>query len=189
MGRRSSFSYPALEPLEPRLLMSGDLGSVYYASPAGAGDGSSIDSPFRISDFWGYAQPGDTLCLLDGRYTGAESMITPPPYLAGTPGNPITVRALNDGRVELDGESACRPIYLNYNDYFVIEGVNAHSSSRTVTARHNFHTTMAAVADVIATTTIVSRTPIVHPVPRPASRPTWYTRRHTVYAKTVRPNH
>jgi hypothetical protein len=104
----------------------------YYASPNGSGDGLSQSSPFQIADFWSVAKPGDTLCLLDGVYRGDDSMIDPPTDLNGTDGHPITVKALNDGGVDIDGEDVRRPIYLSYNNWFVIEGVDAHSSNSTV---------------------------------------------------------
>jgi hypothetical protein len=69
----------------------------YYASPTGNGNGLSQSSPFKIADFWSKASPGKTLCLLDGTYRGSDSMIDPPDGLSGTAGNPITVRALNEG--------------------------------------------------------------------------------------------
>ena len=41
----------------------------FYASPAGRGSGTTIETPCRIADFWPRARPGDTLWLLDGTYT------------------------------------------------------------------------------------------------------------------------
>ncbi|MFX0136354.1 MAG: PKD domain-containing protein [Candidatus Hodarchaeota archaeon] len=101
----------------------------YYASPSGGGNGRSINSPFRIADFWTVANPGDTLLLLNGRYTGSNSMIKPPQSLSGTQENPIIVMALNDGKVEIDGEMVQQPVLLSYNNYFILEGFNAHSSN------------------------------------------------------------
>ncbi|MBN1672280.1 MAG: hypothetical protein JXR37_14670 [Kiritimatiellae bacterium] len=118
----------------------------YYASPAGGGDGRSAESPFKIADFWAVAKPGDTLLLLDGVYRGADSMIAPPEKkdspgnLGGEPGKPITVRALNDGKVEIDGAHKHIPVCLRH-DWFVLEGFNAHSSRGGVVslsrANHN----------------------------------------------------
>jgi hypothetical protein len=117
-------------------IIKAQSGNVYYASPTGGGDGLSSSSPFRISDFWAVAQPGDTLILLDGTYRGSDSMIEPPDYLSGTEGNPITIKALNDGKVLIDGEHVGNPVRLDYNDYFVLEGFNAccskHSQSDSV---------------------------------------------------------
>ena len=79
-------------------------GHTYYASPGGGGDGSSRSSPFKVADFWHIAQPDDTLLLLNGRYTGVDSMIIPPQHLSGKPDKPITIRAQNDGKAEIDGE-------------------------------------------------------------------------------------
>lgn len=100
----------------------------FYASPSGGGDGLSEGTPFQLSDFFGLAAPGDVLVLLDGHYTGDDSMIAPPENLAGAEGNPITVRAQHDGAVDIDGEDARHPINLLYTDWWVVEGVNAHNA-------------------------------------------------------------
>ena len=102
--------------------------ATYYASPAGSGDGQTAETPFRIADFWKRARAGDTLFLLDGVYRGSASMIAPPQGLKGESGKPITVRALRDGGAEIDGENARRPVKLSRNDWFVLEGFNAHSA-------------------------------------------------------------
>src|SRR3989344_2390269 len=67
----------------------------HYASPTGGGNGLSQSSPFQIANFWSQASPGKTLCLLDGTYTGANSMITPPENLNGTASAKITLKVLN----------------------------------------------------------------------------------------------
>jgi len=108
------------------------FGRTFYASPAGGGDGTSRDGPMRVAEFWDGAQPGDELVLLDGTYTGDGSMIVPPKGLHGAKGAPITIRALNDGRVTIDGEGQRTPVLLSGNDYFVIAGLNACRSKRSV---------------------------------------------------------
>ena len=104
----------------------------YYASPTGTGNGLSPSTPFQISKFWSVAAAGKTLCLLDGVYTGDASMIDPPDNLSGMPGRPITVKALKDGKVTINGQDIRRPVLLNLNNYFTLEGFNAHSSSESV---------------------------------------------------------
>jgi hypothetical protein len=104
----------------------------YYASPTGTGNGLSATSPFKISNFWPVASPGKTLCLMDGTYTSDGSMILPPPRLNGASGLPITIRAVNDGKVLITGQGTQPPAKLNYNDWFAIEGINACCSSKTV---------------------------------------------------------
>ena len=84
----------------------------YYASPTGTGNGLSQSSPFKISNFWPVAKPGATLCLLNGIYTGANSMINPPANLNGTSSQKITVKALNDGGVRINGQSTNTPVIL-----------------------------------------------------------------------------
>jgi hypothetical protein len=45
--------------------------------------------------------------------------------LSGARGNPIRIRALNDGQVLIDGQFVRRPVWLEGNSWFVIEGINA----------------------------------------------------------------
>jgi hypothetical protein len=104
----------------------------YYASPHGSGDGLSRESPFTVAQFWNKAQAGDTLILLDGVYKGVESMINPLKGLSGTEAAPITIRAMNDGEVTIDGENMNNPVRIYHNDWFVVEGLNAHSAKSTV---------------------------------------------------------
>lgn len=131
----------------------------YYASPTGTGNGLSSATPFKIKSFWSVASPGKTLCLLDGTYRGLDSMIDPwqsalsfgtPRDLSGTSGNPITVRALNDGKVTIDGEGVRPPIRLRNNSWFVVEGVNAHHSGGSVVS-------VSAEAGHTATNNIIRR--------------------------------
>ena len=94
-------------------------------------------SPFRIQDFWPVATPGSTLCLLDGTYRGASNVISPssqgaPSDLSGTSTNPITIRALNDGKVLIDGEFARAPISLRGARWFNIEGINFRNGGGSV---------------------------------------------------------
>ena len=111
-------------------------GCDYYASPTGTGNGLSSSTPFRISKFWSVAAPGKTLCLLDGTYTGADSMINPPDNLNGTANAPITVRALNDGKVSINGNGTTYPVQLTHNNYFILEGFNAYDSKGHVISLH-----------------------------------------------------
>lgn len=105
---------------------------MFFASPTGSGDGRSLEKPFRIADFWNVAAPGSTLWLLDGRYRGDEAMLVPPPAVRGLSGRPVTIRALHEGMVLLDGEGVRRPIYLRGNSYVTVEGVNACCSKSDV---------------------------------------------------------
>ncbi|HWP58317.1 MAG TPA: hypothetical protein VNL14_10545 [Candidatus Acidoferrales bacterium] len=112
----------------------------HYASPGGTGSGLSAAAPFKIANFWSVARPGATLCLLDGQYTGAASMIIPPKYLSGTASARITVRALNDGKATIHGQGTRTPVRLLYNNYFVLQGFNARNSATSVlsvTQSHN----------------------------------------------------
>ena len=109
----------------------------HYASPNGTGNGLSSSQPFKIANFWPLAKPGRTLCLLDGKYTGSASMIKPPQKLSGTASAPITIRALNDGKVTINGQATLYPVLLSYNNYFVLEGFNAHHGKGSVVSLSN----------------------------------------------------
>ena len=110
-------------------LVSAAVACSYYASPNGGGNGLSQSSPFKIANFWKVASPGKTLCLLDGVYSDA---IKPPQNLNGTASARITVRALNDGKVRINGGGVRTPVSLANNDYFVLEGFDVHNSSGSV---------------------------------------------------------
>jgi len=71
------------------------------------------------------------LCLVNGTYVGADSMIVPPASLSGTAGSPITVQAQTDGGVLLDGEYANVPVDID-GDFWHIRGINACRSRRSV---------------------------------------------------------
>jgi hypothetical protein len=119
----------------------------YYASPTGTGNGLSASSPFKVSKFWTVASAGKTLCLMDGTYTGSNSMILPPWGLGGASGLPITIRAANDGKVLITGQGSSRPVRLVDSDWFVIEGINACCSSDTVVElEHSNHNVVRRVA-------------------------------------------
>ncbi|UCG56338.1 MAG: hypothetical protein JSU70_15915 [Phycisphaerales bacterium] len=123
--------------------------TTYYAAPEFAeppavrgsdtNDGLTVSAPFVIENFWRVARAGDTLVLLDGRYTGPRSMICAGYSVSvnGTADSPITIRALNDGRVTIDGELLYQPVFIsgaegNFKSYFVIQGINACNSSGAV---------------------------------------------------------
>ncbi len=111
----------------------------HYAAPNGTGDGLSSSQPFKIANFWSVAKPGHTLCLLDGQYIGSGSMINPPQKLSGTASAPITVRALNDGKVTVNGQKSFTPVRLYYNNYFVLEGFNLSNSNDSVVLMSQSH--------------------------------------------------
>jgi len=69
---------------------------------------------------------------MDGVYTDDRSNIYPPKGMSGTPSAPITVMALDDGQVRIDGQNSRIPVLLLGNSYFVIQGINANNSSGSV---------------------------------------------------------
>jgi hypothetical protein len=92
----------------------------YYASPHGSGNGLSPATPFKFDSFLSTATPGKTLCLLDGTYDPLDV----PTNFAGTANNPITIRAINDGKVLFRG---AKPVVLQ-GSWGVLEGVNVEGT-------------------------------------------------------------
>jgi hypothetical protein len=104
----------------------------YYASPNGSGDGLTTSTPFSVQAFWAKAAPGKTLCLLDGTYQGGSNMIVPPVGMSGTSTARITIRALNDGAVFIDGQFGRHTFLLQANSWWAFQGFDVGNSSNTV---------------------------------------------------------
>ena len=106
----------------------------YYIGLNGsdANNGLSQSAAWRtFSHAWTQLDPGDTLLILNGTYTEQIN----PVYAEGTAGAPITIKALNDGQVTIDGQSSRVPVSLTHwsgDEYFVIEGIIARNSSMNV---------------------------------------------------------
>ncbi len=101
----------------------------FYASPNGSGDGLSEGSPFQMSNFLSMSESairGKSLCLLDGTYYESLNVSK-----SGTPSQPISIRALHDGEVTIDGEGSRIPVSISGN-YIVVEGIVARNSSTYV---------------------------------------------------------
>lgn len=104
----------------------------HYAAHPGSGTACTTGAPCSIATAWTLMAPGETLCLKDGsNYIGASSMIQPPTTLSGTAALPITVKAENDGAVTINGQCVRRPVDIT-GDYFILEGINAHSAQDSV---------------------------------------------------------
>jgi hypothetical protein len=75
-------------------------------------------------------------------------MINPPQNLSGTASAPITVKALNDGKVTINGQGRLQPVLLSHNNYFILEGFNARDSKGSVVilnySNHNIVRRVAA---------------------------------------------
>ncbi len=104
----------------------------YYASPAGGGDGATALTPCFVKQAVAKLQPGDALLLLDGTYTGDDSMLRVADSVKGTAEAPILIKAQNDGKVLIDGEGVRYPVQLYQTEYIIIEGMNACRSKMTV---------------------------------------------------------
>ncbi|MBW7886329.1 MAG: hypothetical protein H3C34_27625 [Caldilineaceae bacterium] len=108
--------------------------TTYYVSPDGDDSNSGLaeSQPWgTFSRAWQDLGPGDTLVLLDGVYY--ESFVA---EQDGEPGNPITIRARNDGKAIIDGEYQRTPVSLGSTivrgNHFVIEGIVARNSNDSV---------------------------------------------------------
>jgi hypothetical protein len=111
--------------------------NTYYISPTGNDNRSGQSEGQAWATFeraWQDLYPGDTLILLDGTYYQKIH----PNKRNGEPGNPITIRAQNDGKAIIDGQSVRIPVQLGeawpgpIGQYYVIEGIVAKNSSDSV---------------------------------------------------------
>ncbi len=125
---------------------SGQTEKTYYISPIGKDNYSGLSSQEPWATFnhaWTILQPGDTLYLMDGTYYQTIN-----PSINGLPGHYIMIKALNDGKAVIDGQSQRDTIDLgkpwnsgDANDlpnpqgnYFDVEGLVAINSNSTVYA-------------------------------------------------------
>lgn len=113
--------------------------TTYYAAPNASGSGLSASSPFTIANFLAIARSGDVLNLLgsnmltDGLYQGSANLIQPNAGLDG-----ITIQALNDGGVLLDGQFTNLPIFLRGNNNWLLQGFNARNGNGNVCQLGNY---------------------------------------------------
>lgn len=84
------------------------------------------DGPISIAAWLDQAKTGDTLYLTDGVYRGPAGVI----YAKGKQG--LTIAALNEGAVLIDGEGQRVPVALDGCDHVEVVGVNACRSSGSV---------------------------------------------------------
>ncbi len=108
------------------LLITGTaLAETYYISPSGndSKTGKSESEAFAtFTQSWKVLYAGDTLILLDGVY----KQTLQPMVRGGLPGNPITIKAKNDGRAIIDGEFVRDVVRIGDwtpREWFVIEGI------------------------------------------------------------------
>jgi hypothetical protein len=116
----------------------------HYAAPNGSGSACSEASPCNVGTWLSsQAGPGKVLCLRDGHYKGDSQMLQ---FSGknGTAGNPIVVRAQNDGKVLIDGEFQRRPLDCNAS-YITVIGVNVKNGHDTTTVVRGQHCTIQRV--------------------------------------------
>jgi len=100
-------------------------------------DGESLGQAWATMAFaLAQLEPGYTLWLDDGTYTGDSNMLRPDLIsggLNGTSGLPITIKAINPGMAIIDGQGARAPSAFNNEcSYLLIEDIdigNAHEVS------------------------------------------------------------
>lgn len=130
----------------------------FFISPSGD-DGHSGALPNQawatFEHAWTVVKAGDTVTMLDGTYT--KTTIQPPSKVTGQPGNPITIRAQNDGQAIIDGQFVRQPVYTEYGgvDYhLVIEGIIARNSWKHAYRLNGNHTTLRRVSGYNADTDV-----------------------------------
>ena len=118
----------------------------HYAAPNGSGNTCSEASPCNVGTWLNsHAGPGKVLCLKNGEYKGDSQMLV---FSGknGTAGNPIVVRAQNDGAVLINGEFQRRPLDCNAS-YITVMGIDlANGSDTTMVVRGQHCTVQRSVA-------------------------------------------
>jgi hypothetical protein len=128
----------------------------YYLSPRGNdGRAGTQVAPWKtFAHAWEVLRPGDTLVLLDGTYTEETTGVLQPNMRNGRPGKPITVKALHDGKVTIDGQQRAIPVKLGDNwgnggpfgDWYVVEGIVARNGLDSVVAVKGSHNVLRRVS-------------------------------------------
>ena len=103
---------------------------------------------------------GDTLCLRDGVYTETIA-----PRTNGTAAAPITIKALNDGAVTIDGQGVRKPLNLGEGtgggNWFVIEGLVLRNGSEHVAIVKAANNVLRRISVYDANTNVNSQTLLI----------------------------
>jgi len=92
--------------------------ATYYSSPAGSGTTCSSASPCSLATGLGKLAAGNTLLLKDGIYYSGITV-----GVSGTSGNPVTIKAENDGGAIVDGQSQRQTLVILGKSYIDVEGI------------------------------------------------------------------
>lgn len=117
--------------------MSNVYAATYYVSTTGSDSNSGMPAQQAWATFShavSRLSPGDELIILDGTYN--QSLYV---SRSGTSSNPISIRAMNDGKVFVDGRSSVRPCTIS-GSYIHINGIvfqNSSGSVVVVSGRYN----------------------------------------------------
>jgi len=134
---------PTVTPMPTPTVISGSS-KTFYVGVAGtdANSGLSTAAPFAsFAKAWSVMKPGDTLLIMDGYYTEVIR-----PTVEGVQGKPITIRALNDGKVTIDAQYKTFALQLGdtwpgpIDSWFVVEGIvfrNGSESAIKVNGENN----------------------------------------------------
>ena len=117
---------PTSTPLPTATPLPG-AGKVYYVSTTGVDTNpGSITAPFAtFNKAWKVLMPGDTLLIMDGIY---HQPIWPN-VRDGLPGKPITIQAMNDGKVTVTADGGPFALQLGESwpgpigNFFVVRGI------------------------------------------------------------------
>ena len=124
-------------------------GKTYYVATNGndAAPGTAA-LPWRtFARAWQVMRPGDTLLIADGVYTEPLHV-----GVEGVAGAPITIKAVNDGKVTIDGQGQTIPIKLGDNwpgdnrSYITVEGIVAKNGTEAAVRVRGDHMVLRRVS-------------------------------------------
>ncbi|MFA6257798.1 MAG: peptidoglycan-binding protein [Candidatus Paceibacterota bacterium] len=99
-------------------LAKSSLAATYYVSPSGSGASCSSVAPCVLASGLSKLVAGDTLILKDGTYYSGIAIGS-----SGTSSSPITIKAENDGMVNVDGQGQREPLVIAGKSYVDVEGI------------------------------------------------------------------
>jgi hypothetical protein len=118
---------PTVTPLPTATAPAQTGGKTYYVGTGGSDSNAGTTQGAAWATFaraWQTMRPGDILLILDGYYTEPLHV-----GVEGLPGAPVTVRALNDGAVTIDGRGTQIPLKIGdvwpgpVDSWIVVEGI------------------------------------------------------------------
>ena len=138
-------------PIQPAVTATPQpsTGRVWYLGLGGNdANAGTASAPLRtFARAWAVMRAGDTLLIQDGTYTEPIQ-----PLVYGREGAPVTIKAINDGKVIIDGRGQTIPLKLgdtwpgDNRSWFVVEGIVARNGTEAAVRIRGDHIILRRVS-------------------------------------------